>query len=198
GTLAEPDLSGSGVLRVGAGDAPALISLYEQLAMPAEWRDFLALSAPAELLVNIGEPVDAGQTVTLSGVLGAADFNLRAELGGGIAELASAPLRVTGALESSDIAGLTRQLGFGDTPLFDGAGSMLVSLSPEGAPSNSLGSSITASLGEERISYAGTLLLANDNEIQGTGMFDVALADAGGLAGILGATGLALPAIEAG
>jgi F0F1-type ATP synthase membrane subunit c/vacuolar-type H+-ATPase subunit K len=198
GTLAEPDIAGSGVVRISAGTAPALVSLYELVAMPGAWRDFLALSAPAELLVNIGAPVDAAQTVTLSGVLGAADFNLRAELGGGLAALASAPLRITGALESADIAALTRQIGFGDAPLFDGDGSMLVSLSLEGAPSNSLVSSITASLGAERVSYAGTLLVADDSEIQGTGMFDVALADAGGLAGLVGVTGLTLPAINAG
>ena len=193
GTAAEPDISGSGMLRIDAADAPALAGLQDALGMPQSWRDFLAASAPADLLVDIGEQVDGAQTVTLAGALGAGELNLRAELDGGIGALATAPLRITAGLESTDIAGLTAQIGLGDTPLFAGDGSMLVSLNLQGTPSNSLESSITASLGEESISYAGNLLSLDNGEIQGTGRLDVALADAGGLARIAGARGLSLP-----
>ncbi len=193
GTVAEPDISGSGMVRIDAGDAPALAGLQDALGMPQSWRTFLAASAPADLLVDIGELVDGSQTLTLAGALGAGELNLRAELGGGIGALATAPLRVTAGLESTDIAGLTEQVGLGDTPLFAGDGSMLVSLNVEGTPSNSLESSITASLGEESISYAGNLLSLDNGEIQGTGRLDIALADAGGLARIVGARGLTLP-----
>ena len=193
GTVAEPDISGSGMVRVDGGDAPALAGLQDALGMPQGWRDFLAASAPADLLVDIGELVDGSQTVTLAGALGAGELNLRAELGGGIGALATAPLRITAGLESTDIAGLTEQIGLGDTPLFAGNGSMLVSLSLEGTPSNSLESNITASLGDESISYAGNLLSLDNGEIQGTGQLDIALADAGGLARIVGARGLTLP-----
>lgn len=193
GTVAEPDISGSGMVRIDAGDAPALAGLQDALGMPQSWRDFLAASAPADLLVDIGELIDGAQTITLAGALGAGELNLRAELGGGISALASAPLRVTAGLESADIAGLTAQIGLGDTPLFAGDGSMLVSISLEGTPSNSLESSITASLGDESISYAGNLLSLDNGEIQGTGRLDIALADAGGLARIVGARGLTLP-----
>ena len=193
GTVAEPDISGSGMVRIDAGDAPALAGLQDALGMPQSWRTFLAASAPADLLVDIGELVDGSQTLTLAGALGAGELNLRAELGGGIGALATAPLRVTAGLESTDIAGLTEQVGLGDTPLFAGDGSMLVSLNVEGTPSNSLESSITASLGDESISYAGNLLSLDNGEIQGTGRLDIALADAGGLARIVGARGLTLP-----
>jgi hypothetical protein len=196
GTAAEPDISGSGMVKIDTGDAPALVGLYDLLDAPQSWRDFLALSTPANLLVDLGKPQDGSQTVTLAGSLGAGELNLRAELDGGIAALASAPLRVTAGLESTDIAGLTRQLGFGDSTLFGGEGSMLVSLSVEGSPSNSLDASITASLGDENISYAGNLLSLDDGEIQGTGTLDVALSQAGGLAGIVGASGMALPAAK--
>ncbi len=193
GTAAEPDVSGSGMVRIGKGDAPALLGLYDLLDVPQSWRDFLALSAPADLLVDLGAPLDGGQTLTLAGSLGAGALNLRAELDGGIAALATAPLRVTAGLESTDIAGLTRQIGFGDTALFGGEGSMLVSLNLEGYPSNSLDANLTASLGDESISYAGNLLSLDNGEIQGTGTLDVALDNAGGLAGMVGAGGLALP-----
>ena len=193
GTLEQPVLSGSGLLRVEAGDAPALQRLYDIAQMPQGWRDFLALSAPADLLVNVEEPLDGPQVVTLSGALGVGELNLRAELSGGLGALATAPLRVTGGLESTDVDGLIRQIGFGDAALFDGEGSMLVSFGLEGAPSNSLVSSLTASLGNENLSFSGNLLVANDGELQGTGTLDATLADAGALARIAGARGLSLP-----
>ncbi len=196
GTAAEPDVSGSGMVRIDAGDAPALVGLYDLLDVPQSWRDSLALSAPADLLVDLGAPVDGGQTLTLAGSMGVGALNLRAELDGGIVALATEPLRVTAGLESTDIAGLTKQIGFGDAPLFDGDGSMLVSVSLEGSPSNSLDANLTASLGDESVSFAGNLLSLDDGEIQGTGTLDVALANAGGLAGIVGADGLALPAAK--
>ncbi|WP_332702463.1 AsmA family protein [Devosia sp.] len=193
GTMAEPDVSGSGLVRIGAGDAAALLGAYDLLAMPESWRDFLALSAPADLLVDVSEPIDGGQTIILGGALGVGDLNLRAELSGGIGALTTAPLQVTGGLESTDIAAFTRQIGFGDTDLFDGEGSMLLSLSFEGEPSAGLASSLTASLGDENVSFSGTLQAADNGEIEGTGTLDVALADAGGLAGLVGAHGLTLP-----
>lgn len=193
GTLAEPVLSGSGLLRVGTGDAPALVRLYELAGMPQGWRDYLALSAPADLLVDIGEPVDGAQTVTLGGSLGVAELNLRAELSRGLAGLASAPLRVTGGLESSDVDGLTQQIGLGDAELFAGDGSMLVSLGFDGTPNDGLTTNLTASLGEENLSFAGSMLALAGGEIQGTGTLDARLADAGALARIVGARGLSLP-----
>ena len=194
GTAAEPDISGSGMVRIDAGDAAALLALYDMLGTPQSWREFIGRSTPTNLLVDLGEPFDGGQMLTLAGSLGTGSLNLRAELDGGIAALAKAPLRVTAGLESTDIAGLTRQLGLGDAALFGGEGSMLVSLSLQGSPSNSLDANLTASLGDESVSYAGNLLSLDDGEIQGTGTLDVALANAGGLAGIVGANGLTLPA----
>lgn len=187
GSLAEPDISGSGMVRFETGDVPALASLHDALGTPQSWRDFLALSAPAELLVDLGALSEGRQDVTMAGSLGAGQVNLRAELSGGIGALATAPLRVTAALEATDIAGLTRQIGLGDAPLFSGEGSMLVSITLEGAPSNSLAANVTASLGDESISFAGDLLSLDNGEIQGTGTLDVAVAEAGGLAQIVGA-----------
>jgi hypothetical protein len=170
-----------------------LVSLFDLVKMPGHWRDFLALSAPAELLVEIEPLLEGAQTVTMGGRLGVGDLNLRAELHGGLGELTTAPLSLMGGLESSDIAGLTRQIGFGDAALFAGEGSMLVSIGLEGTPANSVETGLTVSLGDESLSYAGNLLVAGQGEIQGTGRLDVALADAGGLARIVGARGLSLP-----
>ncbi|WEK05462.1 MAG: AsmA family protein [Candidatus Devosia phytovorans] len=193
GTLAEPVLSGSGLLRVVGGSAPAMTRIYDLFDMPHPWRDFLARSAPADLMIDVSEPVEGAQTVTMGGALGFGELNLRAELDGGLRGFSTAPLRVTGGLESTDIAGLTQQIGFGNADLFDSEGSMLLSFGVEGVPSEGLTSSLTASLGEENIGFSGSLLAKDGGEIQGTGTLDARLADAGALARVVGVRGLSLP-----
>lgn len=197
GTLAAPDLSGSGRLRANSGEAPALLALYDRLGVPPGWRAALSRALPAELLVELMAPDDAGaQEASIAGTLGAGALNLRADLGGGLARLTTAPLLAIGGLESTDIAGLTRQLGLGETPLFSGEGSMLASFSFDGAPANSLESAITLSLGEESLSFAGNLSALEQGDIQGTGRLDMRLNDAGGLARIAGLADLTLPAAQ--
>ena len=195
GTLAEPEISGSAMVRVARGDAPALIGLHDLLEVPQSWRDFLAASAPADLVIDVGALFGGRQTVTAAGTLGAGLVNLRAEIDGGIGQFGASSLRVTGALESTEIEELSRQVGLGDA-LFSGDGSMLVSMVVEGTPANGLDASLAASLGDESLSYWGDLLVAQGGEIRGTGTVASKLADASGLAGLFGATGLTLPALD--
>jgi hypothetical protein len=196
GTAAQPDVSGSGMVRIGSADAPALSGFYDLLGTPQAWRNFLAQSAPAELLVDLQPPAEGGaQVLTLGGALGAADLDLRAELGGGIGALATGQLQLTATLDGTDTVALTQQIGFGSADLFDGE-SMLVSIGLQGSPSNSLNARLTASSGDETMSFAGDLLSTEDGEIQGDGSLRVVLADAGGLAHIVGAQGLSLPPVD--
>ncbi|UXN72269.1 AsmA family protein [Devosia sp. A8/3-2] len=102
-------------------------------------------------------------------------------------------MRVTATLESTDTAGLTRQIGSGEADLFAGQGSMLVVIGLEGTPSNSLNGSISASLAGESVGFAGNLVFGPNAELQGTGQLNVDLADAGGLAQIAGGRDLSLP-----
>lgn len=193
GTLAAPQLSGNGSVKFDAGDAPALAAVYDTLKTPPDWRSFLALSTPADVTFDLGAPGENGQTLTLDGTLGVASLDARLQLGGGAAAVFASPLRVTATLESSDTAGLTRQIGLGDAELFAGQGSMLVAMGLEGTPANSLNGSITASLGDESVGFAGNLVFGPNAELQGTGQLNVALADAGGLAQIAGGRDLSLP-----
>ena len=197
GSLAAPVLSGSGRVTVTAADAPALAGLYDLLGTPQHWRDYLARSAPAEMLVDL-EPGsrDGAQVLTLGGTLAAAQLDLRAELDGGLAALRAAPLRLTATLETTDSAALGEQLGLGDAPLFE-RDDMMVALRLEGTPSNSLESRINISSGDEAIGFAGNLVSTDAGEVQGTGSLDMTLADAGGLAQIIGATGISLPPASA-
>lgn len=194
GALSAPQLSGSGRVRAEKPDAPALLALYQRLAMPPAWRAALGWSLPGEVLVDLGAP-DAGgaQTASVTGKLGAGELNFRADLGEGLANLANAPLLLIGGLESSDIAGMTQQLGLGETPLFAGDGSMLASFSFDGVPANSLESHVTLSLGDENLSFSGHLAARGNGEVQGTGQLDLRLADAGGLARLAGFDAMGLP-----
>ncbi|ODT83647.1 MAG: hypothetical protein ABS76_01630 [Pelagibacterium sp. SCN 64-44] len=194
GTLAAPVLSGSGRVRAGAANAPALLALYDRLGVTAGWRAALAPSLPAEVLVDLSFPDDSGaQLASVAGKLGVGELNFRADLGGGLAQLTTGSLRLVGGLESDDIAGLTRQLGLGETPLFSGDGSMLASFSLDGAPANSLESRLTLSLGDESLGFSGNLSGRDDGDMQGTGTLTLRLDDAGGLARLAGFAALGLP-----
>lgn len=194
GAPAAPQLSGKGSVEIGAGDAPALAAAYDALQIPQGWRDFLALSAPGNIEFELGAVEgDKSQALTLDGTLGVANLDARLRLAGGAMALAISPLRINATLESTDIAGLTRQVGLGDAELFEGPGSMLVAVALEGTPSNSLTGSITGSLGDERVGFTGNLVLGANMELQGTGRLEVTLADAGGLAQVAGGRDLSLP-----
>ncbi|WP_224702978.1 AsmA family protein [Devosia aquimaris] len=193
GDMAAPTLSGSGRLRVAQGDAPALAALYDLAGTPEAWRGFLARSTPAEVLIDLEPRVDGGaQVLTLGGTVGLGQLNLRAEMGDGLSALTSGQLRLTASLDAEDTAGLLRQLGFGDAALMSGDG-LLASVSLSGSPSNSLDTRINLSAGDESAAFSGNLVSVGDGEIQGTGTLEVDLADAGGLAQLVGADGVSLP-----
>ena len=199
GTLAEPVISGAGNITVAAADAPALGAVYEALEVPEGWREWLASSAPADLRFELAEPVDGGaQTLTLDGVLATAALHGRAELSGGINAALSAPVRLQANLESTDIAALTRQLGLGDAAVFSGSGSALVVAGLQGDAQNGFTLGLNASLGEERVSFNGNLVLADTGELQGDGRMELALEDTSGLAQVVGAEGVSLPGVTAG
>ncbi|WIJ26534.1 AsmA family protein [Devosia sp. RR2S18] len=197
GTLAEPQISGELALAVPQVDAPALLALYDVLGTPVSWREALARSAPADLVVGISPTnPEGGQILTIDGVAGVAELDLRAELGGGATALTSGPLRLTASLEAEDADQLALQLGL-DEPLFSGDGSMLVFVGLEGSPANSLEGTITASMGAESVSFSGDLLAGIDGQIQGVGQLDVTVEDASGLAAAAGASGISLPQLQA-
>jgi len=197
GTLADPLVSGSGVIRASNPAAPALVALHDRADTPAAWRDALALSLPGEVIFDLTPANSEGaQTLTLGGRLGAADLDITAQLSGGLNGALTQSLRVNGTLESRDPPALTRQLGFGDAEIFFDASDMMVSLNFEGVPGEELKSQITASAGEEYLSFSGNLLVADNAEIQGTGSIEGKLVDAAGLAQLAGARGLGLPMAE--
>jgi hypothetical protein len=196
GTAQAPQISGSGQFAIADAAAPALAALYDLGGLPEGWREALARSAPADVLLDLSIPQESGaQVLTLGGALGSGEVNLRAELGLGLAGLSTGQLRLTASLDSNDPAGLSQQLGLDAEGIFQGE-SLLVSLGLQGVPAEGLRGSINASSDDESIGYTGDLRLAAEGELQGTGRIDAILADAGTVAQIVGATGLSLPAAE--
>ncbi|MGV8854164.1 MAG: AsmA family protein [Devosia sp.] len=197
GSLLAPELSGSGRLTVASASAPALAGLYDLLGTPQDWRAFMARSAPAEVLADLTpRDSDGAQVLTLGGTLGAAKLDLRAELSDGLVAMTTSPLRLTASLDATDSVALSEQIGLGTATLFEGD-AMLVSLGLVGTPSNSLDSRINISSADEALNFAGNLVATDAGEVQGTGTLDMTLADAGGLAQIIGAPGISLPPANA-
>jgi uncharacterized protein involved in outer membrane biogenesis len=194
GTLAAPVVSGTGVLKADGADAPALAALYDLVGTPEAWRSLFGQSLPGDVSFDLGRPDgEGGQTLSLDGVLGAAEIEVNARLADGLLQTLSAPLNLNGTLEANDPAALTRQLGFGDAALFPAQGDMMVAFNAEGSAANGIQAQVTASVGNESLSFSGNLLAAANGEIQGTGTLEGRLAEAAGLAEVVGARGLSLP-----
>ena len=193
GTLAEPQLSGSGSVRAGGGNAPALTGLYDLAGTPPAWREALGRTLPGEVRFDLQRPDGQGaQVLRLDGALGATELGLNARLSEGIGKALAAPLVLSGTLEAEEPAALMAQLGLPDIDLFAVEGRMLVALNLDGAPGDSLDSQITASAGSDTLSFAGRLS-AVEGQIHGDGTLSGKLTDASGLAAIIGARGLSLP-----
>lgn len=196
GTLAEPVISGSGTVRASEGSATALAALHDLAGTPAAWREALGRTLPGEIRFDLEAPnAEGGQVLRLDGTLGATQLGLNAQLAGGIAQAFIAPVVLSGTLDAEDPDALMAQLGLDDVTLFPGDGDMLVALNLQGSPGNSLESQITASVGSDTLSFAGRLF-AVDGQIRGDGTLSGRLAEATGLAELIGARGLSLPMAE--
>jgi len=197
GTLVMPTISGSGTFGANAGSALALLALYEAGGVPEAWRDAIGRSLPGDVAFNLDAPDAAGaQGLSLSGRLGAADLDLRAQLSAGLVQAPTAPLQLNGTLETDDPVALAAQLGLGETDLFAGADAAMVAVNLDGALGQNLATQITASAGDDSISFAGTLVQGTTGELTGDGTLDARLAEASGLASVLGADGVSLPTVS--
>lgn len=193
GTMETPAISGSGLVSFSTAQAPSLAALYDLASVPQGWRDALARSIPADLLIDLTAPGEGGaQVLTLGGSAGAGQVNLRAELGKGLVAFPSGPLRLTGSIDATDAAALSEQIGLSRGNLFAND-SMLVSVGLEGVPQEGLRGSVNASSGDESIGFFGDLSQAANGDVHGTGRLDLNLADAGTFGQAIGAPGFSLP-----
>ncbi|HEX4297203.1 MAG TPA: AsmA-like C-terminal region-containing protein, partial [Devosia sp.] len=196
GTLAKPELSGSAAVKL-ASAAPAFSAAMAALNTPRPVADFLERSLPADVNVSLDAPAgDGGQTLSVTGKLGAATTTLSSKLTAGVVNALVAPITASLDLKSQSALLLTRQLGLGDTPLFGSDKTPLhVALSLEGAPSNSYQTHLRLESGDDHLAFDGDVIPGDFSKIAGTGNIEARIADPSPLLATLGAGGLYLPAV---
>jgi len=197
GSLAKPEVSGTGVIAVASADAPALAKFYDAIAVPTAVRAFLRSSLPADLAMRLDAPSgDGGQTLALSGRVGPSELTLDAQLGQGFIRALGGVLSVRLDLRSADPPAMTAQLGLGEVGLMSADGPMHLVALIEGAMANSLETTLRVEGGEDSLAFAGNVFVSDPEEFSGNGTIKAALSDVSALAALVGADGVYVPAVN--
>jgi hypothetical protein len=193
GTIAKPELSGCGTLKV-SDDAPIVATLLNAIHTPPAVADFLRQSLPADVRVTLDAPSgDGGQTLNVAGKLATADTKLEAKLGTGIATALTGMIAAKLQMHSDSSLLMTRQLGLGASSLFGEGTPLQLTASVEGTPASSYQANATLAGGDDHITFQGNVTPGDYTKISGTGQLDVKLGDPGVVAEAFGAGGLYLP-----
>lgn len=197
GAPAAPHVTASGRLTVASADSEGLVAVQELLGVPFAWQEAMANVWPADLQFILTDAEDAdGQTLTLAGTLGGAALDVRAEMAGGLEDLAEGGLRLIGSLEGSDF--LQDRFGIGTSPVFgDSEEAMLASVFLEGSVAEGLNGRVAVNQGDHSLSYLGTLDFADSGELSGEGTLEALLPAANGLPGLAGLEGVGLGDLDA-
>lgn len=191
-------VTGEGQIAADAADAPGLAVLYDLSGLPYGWQQALEAALPADLAVALSNVDGANaQVLRLSGALGGAGLDLRAELAEGLLGLIRAPLTLIASLEAEDAVAVQDRAGLVDAPVFSGDGPLLASLFLEGSVPEGLAGRVSVSQGEEALAYFGQLAVAPSGQISGEGTLDVVLDRTDGLAALAGLAGASLPKVDA-
>lgn len=195
GSLIKPEVSGTGTAAIASADAPALARFYDVIAAPPSVRQFLENSLPADLAMRLDAPSgDGGQTLAVSGRVGASQLTLDAQLGNGFTRALGGPVSVRLDLRSTDPEAMTAQLGLGDTSLMPGGGPMHLVAVVEGSIANSLETTIRIEGGQDSLGFAGNVFVSDPEELSGNGTVKANLSDMSALVALIGAEGIHLPA----
>src|SRR5690606_32285599 len=194
GTLARPELSGTGRFTVAEGEAPALARLLDAVAAPAQVRQLLERSAPADLEFRLEAPSgDGGQGISLSGRAGAADIVLQGQLGAGLLRALEGPMALKLDLQAQDPQAMTAQLGLGEASLVPEGGGMRLAAVLDGTPANSFETTLRLTGGGDSLGFSGNIVVGQPGRWSGSGTAKLSLSDASVLAELLGAGGLGVP-----
>jgi hypothetical protein len=196
GTLAKPELSGNGAVKISDG-APIVDALLRNINTPPAIAEFLHRSLPATLDFQLEPPNgEGGQTLNATGRLGTSDTKIVAQLGGGIANALVAPIAATLELTSESPALMNAQLGLGSTAILDDRTPLHLTANVEGTPSNSYEIHARLEGGADHIAFDGNVVAGDFTKISGDGAVEVALGDPSVLAEIAGADGVFVPAVD--
>lgn len=195
GTLAKPELSGNGSVKISDG-APIVNSLLNSIGTPPGIAQFLKRSLPATLDIQLDPPTgEGGQTLNATGRLGTSDTKIVAQLGGGIANALVAPIAATLELTSESPALMNAQLGLGDVAILDDRTPLHLTATVEGTPSNSYEIHARLEGGEDHLAFDGNVVPGDFTKISGDGGIDVAMSDPSVLAEFAGADGIYVPSV---
>jgi hypothetical protein len=193
GTLAKPELSGNGTLKL-EDDAPVVATLLGSISTPPAVADFLRQSLPGQVSLQLNAPAgDGAQVLNVTGKLGPSDAKLEARLGAGIASALTAPISAKLDLRSDSALLMTRQLGLGAYPLFGDGTPLHMTVSVDGAPAKSYETHVRIEGGEDHLAFDGNVLPGDFTRIEGNGALDVKQAEPGIVAEAFGAGGIYLP-----
>ena len=195
GTLAKPELSGSGNVKLAA-DAPLVKALLAAMSTPAQAAGLLQHSLPADLTLQLDAPSgDGAQTLRLDGKLAGADAKGQAKLTAGLASALTAPVSATLNLNAANPRAITAQLGLGDVDLFDAGTPLNLNISVDGTPTSKYATQLRLEGGGDHLAFNGDVVTGDFTKLTGEGDLDVKLADPSGLAAVLGAGGIYVPEI---
>jgi hypothetical protein len=197
GTLAAPDISGGGSVGIERLDAPFPTWLADQAGVAAGWRTLLDASLPATVDLDLSAAEASGmQTLTLEGLMGAAETDLSVTLSNGLAASMTAPFSARLFAEADDANALATQFGFASGDLFRGDRPGFASASLSGTPGSALTAQVNLSAEDEFIAYVGVLQVAGER-LGGEGQVDLALDSLAAIAPLVRTRNLPLTDVEA-
>ncbi len=196
GTVAAPEVSGGGTVVLSFGEDRFATLMLDRLGASEELADWLLRSLPLDVAVDVTPADESGaQVFSMNGRAGVADIALSANLSGGLARALNAPMVLEASLGSDEGEDFADQLGLGVNPLPSDE-RVLMDVQLGGTASNSFQASLSAVSDEERLGFAGTMIVSDPSEIRGNGQLDFGLSDPGPLLALLGADALSLPPVE--
>lgn len=197
GTLAKPELSGSGTVTIASAAAPATAAFLASLDTPPAVAGFLGRAFPLDLAFRLGAPSGNGaQNLTLSGTAGATEISADAGLEEGFLRALSGKMKVRVDARSADPTAMTAQLGLGDVSLVPGGGPMHLVGMIEGNVATSLATTMLVDGQGDSLGFSGNLVVTNPDAFSGNGTLKASLTDLEGLASRFGVSGISLPPLS--
>jgi uncharacterized protein involved in outer membrane biogenesis len=198
GTLARPELSGSGKLTIESPSAPLVTALRDALKLPAPLAAQLPSFFPLELAMKLGAPSGkGGQTLTLSGDFAGSGLTTSVELEQGLLRALTGQLDIRTDIRSDDPARLSAQLGFGSVGLLSTSGSMHVVGRATGHVGNRFQTTIVAEGGGQSLGFSGDIVAPDFASLTGKGIVKLDLRDPAPLLTLFGVSGIAPPGFAA-
>lgn len=198
GSLARPELSGTGNVSIESSSAPIIAALEDALQLPSPLSAQLGTLFPVQLAMKLGAPSGKGsQSLSLSGSIAGTGLTSSVELEQGLLRATTGQLDIRVDLRSDDPARLSTQLGLGSVGLLSSSGNMHVVGRATGHVGNRFQVTIVAEGGGQSLGFSGDIVAPDLASLSGKGAVKLDLRDPAPLLALFGVTGIAPPAFAA-